>query len=114
MVKRKFKDIKKSDGMKETPPPRRSKRQKKEECEDSGRIVTLTNKKRMTSHYTKASVGKIISIKSASKEEEEKEERILWCNSDSEGSDLMYIEQKNSNEVEIISLSHTGKKFELN
>ena len=48
--------------------------------------------------------------------EEEKEERILWCNSDSEESDLMYIEQKISNDVEIISPSHTGmsKIFELN
>ena len=63
----------------------------------------------MASLYNKASVGKIVSIKNASKEEEEKEERILWCNSDSEESDLMYIEQKISNEVEIISPSHTGK-----
>ena len=45
-----------------------------------------------------------------------KRKRILWCNSDSEGSDLMYIEQKISSEVEIISSSHTGKSknFELN
>ena len=63
----------------------------------------------MTSRYNKASVGKIVSIKNASKEEEEKEERILWCNSDSEESDLMYIEQKISNEVEIIFPSHIGK-----
>ena len=43
-------------------------------------------------------------------------EKILWCNSDSEESDLMYIEQKISNEVEIISPCHTGKSkyFELN
>ena len=67
----------------------------------------------MTSRYNKASVGKIVSIKNANKE---KEERILWCNSDSEESDLMYIEQKISNVVEIISPSHTGKSksFELN
>ena len=45
----------------------------------------------MTSRYNKASVGKIVSIKNANKEEEEKEERILWCKSDSEESDLMYI-----------------------
>ena len=45
MVKRIFKDIEKDDGKKESPPPRRSKRQKKEEHEDSGRTVTLTNKK---------------------------------------------------------------------
>ena len=108
MVKRKFKDIEKDDGKKKSSPPRRSKRQKKEEHEDSGRTVTLTNIKRMTSRYNKASVGKIVSIKNASKEEEEKEEKILWCN-DSEESDLMYIEQKISNEVEIISTSHTGK-----
>ena len=116
MVKRKFKDIEKDDGKKESPPPRRNKRQKKEEHEDSGRTVTLTNKKRMASNYNKASVGKIISIKNANKEEEEKEERILWCNSDSEESDLMYIEQKISNVVEIISPSHTGKSknFEFN
>ena len=70
----------------------------------------------MISCYNKANVDKIVSIKNASKEEEEKEERILWCNSDSEESDLMYIEQKISNEVEIISPSHTGKSknFELN
>ena len=70
----------------------------------------------MASRYNKASVGKIVSIKNANKEEEEKEERILWCNSDSEELGLMYIEQKVSNEVEIISLSHTGKSkiFELN
>ena len=70
----------------------------------------------MDSRYNKASVGKIVSIKNASKEEEEKEKRILWCNSDSEESDLMYIEQKISNEVEIISLSNIGKSknFELN
>ena len=115
MVKRKFKDIEKDDGMKESSPPQRSKRQEKEEHDDLGRTVTLT-KKRMASRYNKASVGKIISIKNASKEEEEKEERILWCNSDSEESDLMYIEQKISNEVEIISPSNTkkSKKFELN
>ena len=47
----------------------------------------------MTSRYNKVSVGKIVSIKNSNKEEEEKEERILWCNSDSEESDLMYIEQ---------------------
>ena len=70
----------------------------------------------MASCYNKASVSKIVSIKNASKEEEEKEERILWCNSDSEESDLMYIEQNISNEVEIISPSHAGKSknFELN
>ena len=45
MVKRKFKDIKKEDGKKESSLPRRSKRQKKEEHEDSGRTVILTNKK---------------------------------------------------------------------
>ena len=45
MVKRKFKDIEKDDGKKKSPSPRRSKRQKKEELEDSGRAVTLTNKK---------------------------------------------------------------------
>ena len=56
------------------------------------------------------------SVIKCSKEEEEKEERILWCNSDSGESDLMYIEQKISNEVEIISPSHTekSKNFELN
>ena len=83
----------------------------KEEHEDSGRTVTLTNKKRMSSRYNKASVGKIVSIKNASKEE-----RILWCNSDSEESDLMYLERKISNEVEIVSPGHTGKSknFELN
>ena len=45
-----------------------------------------------------------------------KRKRILWCNSDSEESDLMYIEQKISNDVEIISPSHTGKSknFEIN
>ena len=45
-----------------------------------------------------------------------KRKRILWCNSDSEESDLMYIEQKISNEDEIISPCHTGKSknFELN
>ena len=70
----------------------------------------------MASRYSKANVGKIVSIKNASKEEEEKEERILWCNSDSEESDLMDIEQKISNEIEIISPSNTGKSknFELN
>ena len=45
MVKRKFKDIKKDEGNKESPLPRRSKRQKKEEHEDSGVTVTLTSKK---------------------------------------------------------------------
>ena len=40
----------------------------------------------MASRYNKASVGKIVSIKNASKEGEE---RILWCNSDSKESDLM-------------------------
>ena len=117
MVKRKFKDIEKDDGKKESSPPQRSKRQKKEEHEDSGRTVTLTNKKRMASRYNKASIDNIVSIKNASKEEEEeeeKEERILWCNSDSEESDLMYIEQKISNEVEIISPSHTWKSKHLN
>ena len=111
MVKRKYKDIEKDDGKKESSPSQRSKRQKTEEHENSGRTVTLTNKKWMTSRYNKASVGKIVSIKNVSKEE-----RILWCNSDSEESDLMYIEQKISNEVEIISPSHTGKSknFELN
>ena len=108
MVKRKFKDREKDDGKKESPSPQRSKRQKKEEHEGTGRTDTLTNKKRMASRYNKTSVGKIVSIKNASKEEEEKEERTLWCNSDSEESDLMYIEQKISNEVEIISPSHTG------
>ena len=34
MVKRKFKDIEKNDGKKESPPPLRSKRQKKEEHEN--------------------------------------------------------------------------------
>ena len=63
----------------------------------------------MASRYNKASVGKIEFFKNASKEEEEKEERILWCNSDSEESDLMYIEQNISNEVEIISPSHIRK-----
>ena len=63
----------------------------------------------MSSRYNKANVDKIVSIKNASKEEEEKEERILWCNSDSEESVLMHIEQKISNEVEIIFSSHTGK-----
>ena len=63
----------------------------------------------MASRFNKASVGNIVSIKNASKEEEEKEERILWCNSDSEELDLMYIEQKISNEIEIISPSQTGK-----
>ena len=69
----------------------------------------------MASRNNKANVGKIVSIKNASKEEEEKEERILWCNNDSEWSDLMYIEQKISNEVEIISPSNIGKSknFEL-
>ena len=114
MVKRKFKDIEKDDGKKESPPTRRSKRQKKEEHEDLGRTVTLTNKKRMASSYNIASVGKIVSIKNANKEEEEKEERILWCKSDSGESDLMYIEQKVSNVVEIISPSHTGKSKILN
>ena len=47
MVKRKFKDIERDDGKKERLPPRRSKRQKKEEHEDSGRTVTLTNKKEL-------------------------------------------------------------------
>ena len=46
MVKRKFKNIQKNDGKMENPPPQRSKRQKKEEHEDSGRTVTLTNKKK--------------------------------------------------------------------
>ena len=70
----------------------------------------------MASSYNKINVGKIVSIKNASKEEEEKEERILWCNSDFEESDLMDIEQKISNEVKLISPSHTGKSknFELN
>ena len=65
----------------------------------------------MDSCYNKANVGKIVSIKNASKEE-----RILWCNSNSEESDLMYIEQKILNELEIISPSHAGKSknFELN
>ena len=76
--------------MMESPPPQRSKRQKKEEHEDSGRTVILTYKKRMASRYNKASVGKIVSFKNASKDEEEKEERILWCNSDSKESDLIY------------------------
>ena len=113
MVKRKFKNIEKDDGKKESSPPQRSKRQKKEEHEDSGRTVTFTNKK-MASRYNKASVGKIVSIKNASKEKEEKEERILWCNSDSEESDQMYIEQNISNEVKIISPSHTEKSKNLN
>ena len=77
MVKRKFKDIEKDDGKKKSPPPQRSKRQKKEEHEDSGRIVTLANKKRMASRYNKTNVEKIVSIKNISKEEEEKEERII-------------------------------------
>ena len=63
----------------------------------------------MASRYNKASVGKIVSIKNANKEE-----RILWCNNDSEESDLMYIEQKISNEVEIISPSDTGNSKHLN
>ena len=67
MVKCKFKDIKKDDGNNESPPPQRSKRQKKEEHEDSGRTVTLTNNKRAASRYNRASVGKIVSIKNASK-----------------------------------------------
>ena len=110
MVKLKFKNIEEDDGKKESSPPLRSKRQKKEEHEDSGRTVTLTNKKRMVSRYNKASFGKIVSIKNANKE---KEERILWCNSDSEESDLMYIWQKISNEVEIISPSWVSE-WELN
>ena len=116
MVHIKFKDIEKDDGKNESPPPRRSKTQKKEEHEDSGRTVTLINKKRMALCYNKTNVGKIVSIKNASKEKEEKEGRILWCNSDSEEYDLMYIEQKISNEVGIISPNHTGKSinFELN
>ena len=67
----------------------------------------------MASCYNKANVGKIVFIKNARKEEEE---RILWCNNDSEESYLMYIEQKISNKDEIISPSHTGKSknFELN
>ena len=77
MVKRKFKDIEKDDEKKESSPPRRSRRQKKEEHEDSDRTADLTNKKRMASRYNKASVEKIVSIKNASKEEEEKDERIL-------------------------------------
>ena len=115
MVKRKFKFIEKDDEKKESPPPRRSERQKKEEHEDFGRTFTLTYKK-ITFCYNKASVDKIVSIKNASKEEEEKEERILWCNSDSEESVLMYIEQKISNQVEIIFPSHIrkSKHFELN
>ena len=70
----------------------------------------------MASCYNKANVGKIVFIKNSSKEEEEKEESILWCNSDSEELDLMYIEQKISNEAEIISPTHTekSKNFELN
>ena len=77
MVKRKFKDIEKDDGKKKNPPPQRSKRQKKEEHKDSGRTVTLTNKKRMASHYNKASAGKIVSIKNISKEKEEKEDLMM-------------------------------------
>ena len=77
MVKQKFKDIEKDDGKKESPPPWRSKRQMKEEHEDLGRTITLTNKKRMASRYNKASVGKIVSIKNASKEEEEKEDLMM-------------------------------------
>ena len=106
--------MEKDDGKKKSSPPLKSKRQKKEEHGDSSRTITLTNKKRMASRFNKASVGKIVSIKNASKEEEEKEERILWCNSDSEESDLMYIEQKISNEVEIISPNHTWKSKHLN
>ena len=70
----------------------------------------------MASRYNKANIGKIVFLKNTSEEEEEKEERILWYNCDSGESDLMYIEQKISNEVEIISPSHTGKSknFELN
>ena len=70
----------------------------------------------MASRYNKANFGKIVYIKNARKEEEEKKERILWCNSDFEESDLMYIEQKISNKVKIISPSHTEKSkiFELN
>ena len=77
MVKRKFKDIEKDDGKKKSPPPRRSKRQKKEEHEDLGRTVTLSNKKRMASRFNKASVGKIVSIKNASKKEEKKEDLMM-------------------------------------
>ena len=77
MVQRKFKFIEKDDEKKESPPPRRSKRQKKEEHEDSGRTNTLTNKKRMASRYNKANVGQIVSIKNASKEEEEKEDFMI-------------------------------------
>ena len=68
----------------------------------------------MASCYNKANFGKIVSIKNASKEEEEKEEKILWCNSGSEESDLMYIEQKISNEVEIISPLIQGRVKILN
>ena len=46
MVKRKFKYIEIDYGNKEIPPSPKSKRQKKEEHEDSGRTVTITNKKK--------------------------------------------------------------------
>ena len=39
MIKRKFKEIEKDDGKKESPSPRRCKRQKKKEHEDSGKTV---------------------------------------------------------------------------
>ena len=45
MVKRKFKDIERNDGKKESLPPLRSKRQKIKEDENSGRTVMLINKK---------------------------------------------------------------------
>ena len=62
MVKRKFKDIEKDDGKKESLPPLKSKRQTKEEHEDSGRTVTLTNKKELPL-YNKASIGKLYLLK---------------------------------------------------
>ena len=49
MVKREINDIEKDDAKTEGSPPQRSKRQRKEEHDDSGRTITLTNKKRMKS-----------------------------------------------------------------
>ena len=77
MVKRKFKDVENDDEKKGKSSFTRSKRQKKEEHEDLGRTFTLTNKKRIASRYNKANVGKIVSIKNASKEEEKKEDLMM-------------------------------------
>ena len=63
MVKQKFKDIEKDDGKKESSPSQRSKREKKEEHEDSGRTVTLTNKKRMASRYIKQVLVRLFPLK---------------------------------------------------